>query len=239
MLARLLERADVFVQNLAPGAADRLGTAPADAARAPPAADRLHRVGLRDRRGPYAQKKAYDLLVQSEVGLVSITGSDDAPAKAGISVADIAAGMYAVLGNPDGAVRAAATGRRRVARRLALRCARRVDEPRRPTTPAYGGRRPPRTGAEPRVDRALRSVSRRRRRRDVSRRSRTPASGRASAPTCSAGRRWPTDERFTPTRGASRIGRRCTPRSSRVFATADGRRYRRAARVGADRVARG
>ena len=48
--------------------------------------------------GPYAQKKAYDLLVQSEVGLVSITGSADAPARVGISVADIAAGMYAYSG---------------------------------------------------------------------------------------------------------------------------------------------
>ena len=97
VLDRLLRRADVFVQNLAPGAAGRLGT---DAA------------GLRERwprlvvcnvsgygtTGPYAAKKAYDLLIQSEVGLVSITGTSDAPAKAGMSVADIAAGMYAYSG---------------------------------------------------------------------------------------------------------------------------------------------
>jgi len=97
VLTRLIDRADVFVQNLAPGAADRLGTAPS---------------ALRERRprlivcsvsgygssGPYAQKKAYDLLVQSEAGLISITGTEDAPAKAGISVADIAAGMYAYSG---------------------------------------------------------------------------------------------------------------------------------------------
>src|SRR5439155_10704720 len=97
VLARLLERADVFVQNLAPGAADRLGTSPVD-------------LCARDSRlivctisgygssGPYADKKAYDLLVQSETGLISITGTEDAPSKVGISVADIAAGMYAYSG---------------------------------------------------------------------------------------------------------------------------------------------
>ena len=110
VLARLLARADVFVQNLAPGAADRLGLAPA---------------ALRDRHprlivctvsgygaaGPYAAKKAYDLLVQSEVGLVSITGTPDAAAKAGISAADIAAGMYAYSGILTALVARAATGR--------------------------------------------------------------------------------------------------------------------------------
>ncbi|PYR37093.1 MAG: carnitine dehydratase [Acidobacteria bacterium] len=110
VLARLLARADVFVQNLAPGAADRLGLAPA---------------ALRDRHprlivctvsgygaaGPYAAKKAYDLLVQSEVGLVSITGTPDAAAKAGISAADIAAGMYAYSGILTALLARAATGR--------------------------------------------------------------------------------------------------------------------------------
>jgi itaconate CoA-transferase len=97
VLARLIARADVFVQNLAPGAADRLGLgAEALRARHP----RLIVCGVTGygSTGPYAGKKAYDLLVQSEVGLVSITGTEDAPAKAGISVADIAAGMYAYSG---------------------------------------------------------------------------------------------------------------------------------------------
>jgi len=97
VLAQLLARADVFVQNLAPGASDRLGTA------APALRQRHPRmivctVSGYGADGPYSRKKAYDLLVQSEVGLVSITGSEDAPAKAGISVADIAAGMYAYSG---------------------------------------------------------------------------------------------------------------------------------------------
>jgi itaconate CoA-transferase len=97
VLAALLARADVFVQNLAPGAADRLG---------------LSAIELRSRHprliccsisgygpdGPYAHKKAYDLLVQCEAGLLSVTGTPDTPAKAGISVADIATGMYAFAG---------------------------------------------------------------------------------------------------------------------------------------------
>jgi itaconate CoA-transferase len=97
VMAALLARADVFVQNLAPGAAERLG---------------LGAAGLlaRHRRliccsvsgygpdGPYAGKKAYDLLVQCEAGLLSVTGTPDVPCKAGISVADIAAGMYAYTG---------------------------------------------------------------------------------------------------------------------------------------------
>src|SRR5580765_1224524 len=97
LLTRLIDRADVFVQNLAPGAADRLGTAPAVLRQRHPRLI-VCTVSGYGSSGPYAQKKAYDLLVQSEVGLVSITGSADAPARAGISVADIAAGMYAYSG---------------------------------------------------------------------------------------------------------------------------------------------
>jgi itaconate CoA-transferase len=96
-LAAMLARADVFVQNLAPGAAERLGLG----------ADELlarHRrliccsVSGYGPDGPYAGKKAYDLLVQCEAGLLSVTGTPEAPCKAGISVADIAAGMYAYSG---------------------------------------------------------------------------------------------------------------------------------------------
>jgi crotonobetainyl-CoA:carnitine CoA-transferase CaiB-like acyl-CoA transferase len=97
VLAALLARADVFVQNLAPGAADRLGlSAAALRARHP----RLIccSVSGYGPDGPYASKKAYDLLVQCEAGLLSVTGTPEAPAKAGISVADIAAGMYAYAG---------------------------------------------------------------------------------------------------------------------------------------------
>ncbi|HVC20610.1 MAG TPA: CaiB/BaiF CoA-transferase family protein [Vicinamibacterales bacterium] len=97
VLARLLEQADVFVQNLAPGAATRLGLgAPALRARYP----RLVVADLSGygATGPYRDKKAYDLLIQSEVGLVSITGTPETPSKVGISIADIAAGMYLYSG---------------------------------------------------------------------------------------------------------------------------------------------
>ena len=110
ILARLLARADVFVQNLAPGAADRLGTAPAVLRDRHPRLIVCNVSGYGS-SGPYAQKKAYDLLVQSEVGLVSVTGSEDAPAKAGISVADIAAGMYAYSGILTALLARTATGR--------------------------------------------------------------------------------------------------------------------------------
>jgi itaconate CoA-transferase len=97
VLTQLLRRADVFVQNLAPGAADRLGMSPAELRARDPRLIVCNVSGY-GTTGPYAQKKAYDLLVQSEVGLISITGTEDTPAKAGISVADIAAGMYAYSG---------------------------------------------------------------------------------------------------------------------------------------------
>jgi len=109
ILARLLDRADVFVQNVGPGAAVRLGT---DAPTL-----RAHRPRLivcdvtgYGSSGPYAGRKAYDLLVQHETGLVSITGTPDAPSKAGISVADIAAGMHAHAGILAALVRRGQTG---------------------------------------------------------------------------------------------------------------------------------
>ena len=94
ILDRLISRADVFVQNLAPGAAERLGLG-AEALRAK--YPRLIWCGISGYgpAGPYAQKKAYDLLVQCETGVLSVTGTPESPSKAGIPVADIAAGMYA------------------------------------------------------------------------------------------------------------------------------------------------
>jgi itaconate CoA-transferase len=97
VLAALLARADVFVQNLAPGAADRLGLAPAALRTRHPRLICCSVSGYGP-AGPYQHKKAYDLLVQCEAGLLSVTGTPDTPAKAGISVADIAAGMYALSG---------------------------------------------------------------------------------------------------------------------------------------------
>ena len=97
VLAALLARADVFVQNLAPGAADRLGLS-ATALRARHPRLICCSVSGYGPDGPYADKKAYDLLVQCEAGLLSVTGTPEVPSKAGISVADIAAGMYAFAG---------------------------------------------------------------------------------------------------------------------------------------------
>lgn len=91
---RLLTEADVFVQNLAPGAAQRLGLDYATLnARYPKLV--VCDISGYGPDGPYRDKKAYDLLIQSESGFLSITGSEDDPAKAGCSIADIAAGMYA------------------------------------------------------------------------------------------------------------------------------------------------
>jgi len=97
ILERLLNRADVFVQNLAPGAAARLGLSPSRLQGKYPRLIVCDISGYGS-NGPYSLKKAYDLLIQCETGLVSITGTQDSPSKVGISVADIAAGMYAFSG---------------------------------------------------------------------------------------------------------------------------------------------
>ena len=94
VLARLLERADVFLHNLGPGAVDRLGFASADLRARHPRLVVCAMSGYGS-TGPYRDKRAYDLLVQSEAALVSVTGTPEHPAKAGIPVADIASGMYA------------------------------------------------------------------------------------------------------------------------------------------------
>jgi len=98
VLQRLLGGADVLVQNLAPGAAARLGLSYEALSKQFSKLIVCDISGYGDdlaRPGPYRDKKAYDLLIQSESGFVSITGSLDEPAKAGCSIADIAAGMYA------------------------------------------------------------------------------------------------------------------------------------------------
>ncbi len=94
ILKRLVDGADVFIQNLAPGAAKRLGLdAPTLLAKNP----RLivcDISGYGD-SGPYAKKKAYDLLVQSEAGVISVTGTEESPSKVGISITDIGTGLHA------------------------------------------------------------------------------------------------------------------------------------------------
>jgi itaconate CoA-transferase len=94
VLTRLIRKADVFVQNLAPGAAGRLGL---DAQVLREIDSRLIVCGLSGygTSGPYREKKAYDLLVQAESGVISITGTAEEPVKVSVAIADIAAGMYA------------------------------------------------------------------------------------------------------------------------------------------------
>jgi crotonobetainyl-CoA:carnitine CoA-transferase CaiB-like acyl-CoA transferase len=99
LLQRLIvDKADVVVQNLAPGAAARLGVSHEALSPLKPGLIVCDISGYGDdlqNPGPYRDKKAYDLLIQSEAGFVSITGTPDEPSKAGPSIADIAAGMYA------------------------------------------------------------------------------------------------------------------------------------------------
>ncbi len=94
VLDKLLEEADVLVQNLAPGAADRLGLSYEALSDKHPQLIVCNISGYGD-DGPYRDKKAYDLLIQSESGFLSVTGTPESPSKAGCSIADIAAGMYA------------------------------------------------------------------------------------------------------------------------------------------------
>ncbi|GGT41356.1 CaiB/BaiF CoA transferase family protein [Streptomyces purpureus] len=110
IVRRLVADADVFVQNLAQGAAARLGL---DAATLCAAHPRLIAVDISGygAGGPYAHKRAYDMLVQCESGLVSVTGTPEQPVKAGIPAADIAAAMYAYAGVLAALVRRGTTGR--------------------------------------------------------------------------------------------------------------------------------
>jgi itaconate CoA-transferase len=94
VLRELIGRADVLVQNLAPGAAARMGLGH-EALRAQQPRLIVCDISGYGGDGPYRDKKAYDLLIQSEAGFLSVTGTPDEPSKAGNSIADIAAGMYA------------------------------------------------------------------------------------------------------------------------------------------------
>jgi itaconate CoA-transferase len=97
ILHQLLAGADVFLHNLAPGAVERLGFGVDELRERYP---RLIQCSISGYgvSGPYARKKAYDLLIQCETGLLSVTGTPETPAKVGISIADISAGMYAYSG---------------------------------------------------------------------------------------------------------------------------------------------
>ena len=94
LLERILARADVFIQNLAPGAAARAGFDPAALRRRWPRLIACSITGYGE-AGPYRDMKAYDFLIQGETGLAAITGSPEAPSRVGVSVSDIAAGLNA------------------------------------------------------------------------------------------------------------------------------------------------
>jgi itaconate CoA-transferase len=94
VLEAMIARADVFVQNLKPGAVSKLGFAPERLRRDYPRLIICSLSGFGE-SGPYAPRKAYDLLIQAEAGLASVTGGPEAPARVGVSVVDIATGMNA------------------------------------------------------------------------------------------------------------------------------------------------
>ena len=112
ILDKLLADADVLVQNLAPGAAARMGLSYAALSERFPKLIVCDISGYGE-DGPYRDKKAYDLLIQSESGFVSITGTPDEPSKAGCSIADIAAGMYAYTNILTALLQRGRTGRGR------------------------------------------------------------------------------------------------------------------------------
>lgn len=141
----LIERADIFVQNLAPGAVERMGLGPADALALNP---RLIHVSISGygASGPYRNKKAYDLLVQCEAGLLSVTGTRDQPSKVGISIADIAAGMYAYTGALTALIQRGVTGEgQRIEVSMLEALAEWMGHPY--FYSEYGGSPPPRTGS--------------------------------------------------------------------------------------------
>ena len=114
VLHQLLATADVLVQNLAPGAAARLGLSYEELSKQYPRLIVCDISGYGDdpqAPGPYRDKKAYDLLIQSEAGFLSVTGTPEAPSKAGCSIADIAAGMYAYSGILSALLQRGRTGR--------------------------------------------------------------------------------------------------------------------------------
>ncbi len=110
IVRRLMARADILVQNLKPGALERMGLG-AELLREQYPRLIICSISGYGPDGPYRDKKAYDLLIQAESGILSITGTPESPAKVGISVADIAAGMYALTGVLMAVVERQKTGR--------------------------------------------------------------------------------------------------------------------------------
>ena len=109
LLARIISKADVLVQNLAPGAAERAGFGAETMRAANPRLITCDISGYGE-TGPYARMKAYDLLIQCESGLASLTGTADGPGRVGVSAADIASGMYAHAAILEALIERARTG---------------------------------------------------------------------------------------------------------------------------------
>ena len=113
LLAKMIASADVFIQNLAPGAAERLGFGAAEMTAQHPALIYCSITGY-GRDGPFRDQKAYDLLVQAESGLRAVNGTEDGAARVGVSVCDIAAGMQAFQAILQGLFARSRTGRGRI-----------------------------------------------------------------------------------------------------------------------------
>ncbi|MFF8785150.1 CaiB/BaiF CoA transferase family protein [Streptomyces sp. NPDC015125] len=146
VLERLLAEADVFVQNLAPGAAARMGLGAKALAERFPSLISCSLSGYGS-TGPWADRKAYDLLVQCQTGLVSLTGSAQESARVGVSIADIAAGMYAYSGILTALFTRAVKGvARSVEVSLFEALAEWMSQPAYYTS--YGGTQPPRVGTQ-------------------------------------------------------------------------------------------
>ncbi|CDR13707.1 CaiB/BaiF CoA transferase family protein [Streptomyces iranensis] len=146
ILERLLGRADVFVQNLAPGAVGRMGLGTEALAERFPSLIPCSISGY-GADGPWADRKAYDLLVQCQTGLVSLTGNEHGSARVGVSIADIAAGMYAYSGILTALFTRATTGiARAVEVSLFEALAEWVSQPAYYTR--HGGTQPPRIGTQ-------------------------------------------------------------------------------------------
>lgn len=141
----LLAEADVFIQNLAPGSVERLGLGPEVLHETNPGLIHVSISGY-GRGGPMEQKKAYDLLIQCESGLLSVTGTPEQETKVGISIADIASGMYAYTGVLTALLQRAKTSRGDVIEISMLEALSEwMQQPELYTR--YGGSAPPRTGA--------------------------------------------------------------------------------------------
>ncbi|MFJ3780087.1 CaiB/BaiF CoA transferase family protein [Streptomyces sp. NPDC090075] len=146
ILGQLLSQADVFVQNLAPGAVARMGFGAKALAETIPSLISCSISGYGS-SGPWADRKAYDLLVQCQTGLVSLTGNEHGSARVGVSIADIAAGMYAYSGILTALFTRATTGiARAVEVSLFEALAEWVSQPAYYTR--HGGTQPPRIGAQ-------------------------------------------------------------------------------------------